>query len=83
MGLIGSDVGTDIGRKLRTLAFAGTGYMIVNYLVRQGWSVERALRIFAEHRPPGIYKEDYIRELYKYNHEPLCVPASLPDILAL
>ena len=50
--------------------------MIVNFLVRQGWSVEKALRIFAEHRPPGIYKEDYIRELYRYNHEPLCAPAS-------
>ncbi len=50
---------------------AAPGYMIVNFLVRQGMSVERALRIFAEHRPPGIYKEDYIRELYKYNHEPL------------
>jgi mRNA-capping enzyme len=46
--------------------------MVVSYLVRlQGMSVEKALRVFADHRPPGIYKEDYIRDLYKYNHEPL------------
>lgn len=48
------------------------GFMVVSYLVRlMGMSVEKALAVFAEHRPPGIYKEDYIRELYKYNHEPL------------
>ena len=44
----------------------------MNYLIRhEGMSVQRALRMFAEHRPAGIYKEHYIRELYKYNHEPL------------
>ena len=48
-----------------------SGYMVVSFMVRHGMSVEKALRVFAEHRPPGIYKEDYIRELYKYNHEPL------------
>ena len=26
---------------------------------------------FKEHRPNGIYKEDYIRTLYQYYHEPL------------
>lgn len=45
--------------------------MVVSYLVRQGMSVERALRVFAAHRPPGIYKEDYVRALYTYYHEPL------------
>ena len=45
--------------------------MVVSYLVRHGMTVQRALRMFAEHRPPGIYKGDYIRELYSYYHEPL------------
>ncbi|EIE27392.1 hypothetical protein COCSUDRAFT_34803 [Coccomyxa subellipsoidea C-169] len=53
-----------------THGFNRTGSSGCQHLVRS-MSVERALRIFAEHRPPGIYKEDYIRELYKYNHEPL------------
>ena len=42
---------------------ARAGYMVVSFMVRQGMSVQRALRVFAEHRPPGIYKEDYVREL--------------------
>ncbi|BDA47945.1 mRNA-capping enzyme [Coccomyxa sp. Obi] len=54
-----------------THGYNRTGYMVVSFMVRHGMSVEKALRIFAEHRPPGIYKEDYIRQLYKYNHEPL------------
>ena len=46
-----------------------TGYMLVNYMVRQGLSVAEALHLFAQHRPPGIYKADYIDALFKYNHE--------------
>lgn len=49
-----------------------TGYMLVNYMVRQGISVAEALHLFAKHRPPGIYKADYIDALFKYNHEPPC-----------
>ncbi|KAL5728633.1 mRNA guanylyltransferase [Ranunculus cassubicifolius] len=48
-----------------THGFNRTGYMIVHFLVRsQSISVTEALRIFAKARPPGIYKQDYIDELY-------------------
>ncbi|XP_078158081.1 uncharacterized protein LOC144553751 [Carex rostrata] len=47
-----------------------TGFMIVHYLVRsQVLSVTQALNIFAERRPPGIYKPDYIQALYDFYHE--------------
>lgn len=29
----------------------------------------QALQVFAEARPPGIYKDDYIDALYKFYHE--------------
>ena len=44
----------------------------MNYMVRHGLSVAEALHIFAKHRPPGIYKTDYIDALFKYNHELPC-----------
>ena len=48
------------------------GFMITNWLMRtRGMALAVALKTFAEHRPAGIYKEDYIRALYKYYHEPL------------
>ncbi len=48
--------------------------MLVNYMVRQGvgLSVAAALQVFAKHRPPGIYKPDYVDALFKYNHELPC-----------
>ncbi|XP_006663896.1 mRNA-capping enzyme-like [Oryza brachyantha] len=47
-----------------------TGFMIVNYLLRtQLSSVTEALNIFAQRRPPGIYKSDYIQALYSFYHE--------------
>ncbi|KAF3334263.1 mRNA-capping enzyme-like protein [Carex littledalei] len=47
-----------------------TGFMIVHYLMRsQVLSVAQALNIFAERRPPGIYKPDYIQALYDFYHE--------------
>ncbi|KAF9680005.1 hypothetical protein SADUNF_Sadunf06G0075200 [Salix dunnii] len=47
-----------------------TGYMIVHYLMRsQPMSVTQAIKIFAEARPPGIYKPDYIDALYSFYHE--------------
>ena len=60
------------------MSCARAGYMVVSFMVRQGMSVQRALRVFAEHRPPGIYKEDYVRELYRYYHEPLCARVLQP-----
>ncbi|CAO2839473.1 unnamed protein product [Amaranthus hypochondriacus] len=48
-----------------------TGYMIVHYLMRtqQASCVTEAIQRFAEARPPGIYKQDYIDALYAFYHE--------------
>ncbi|RWR85370.1 Dual specificity phosphatase [Cinnamomum micranthum f. kanehirae] len=47
-----------------------TGFMIIHFLMRsQPVSVSEALQVFAEARPPGIYKDDYIDALYKFYHE--------------
>ncbi|CAA6663422.1 unnamed protein product [Spirodela intermedia] len=48
-----------------------TGFMIINYLLRShpGMTVTEAIQSFALSRPPGIYKQDYIDELYKLYHE--------------
>ena len=45
-----------------THGFNRTGYMIASYLARtKGLNIPKALRTFAEHRPPGIYKQFYVR----------------------
>uniref|UniRef100_A0A7N0TN11 mRNA guanylyltransferase n=1 Tax=Kalanchoe fedtschenkoi TaxID=63787 RepID=A0A7N0TN11_KALFE len=57
-----------------------TGFMIVHYLMRsqllsltegklQVASVTEAIQAFANARPPGIYKPDYIDALYTFYHE--------------
>ncbi|KAJ8753925.1 hypothetical protein K2173_000179 [Erythroxylum novogranatense] len=47
-----------------------TGYMIVHYLMRSlPMSVTQAIKAFADTRPPGIYKPDYIDALYTFYHE--------------
>ncbi|KAJ7961298.1 mRNA-capping enzyme [Quillaja saponaria] len=47
-----------------------TGYMIIHYLMRfLSMSVTQAIKTFAEARPPGIYKPDYIDALYTFYHE--------------
>ncbi|CAN0909966.1 mRNA-capping enzyme [Linum grandiflorum] len=56
-----------------------TGYMIVHFLKRtQSMSVTEAITKFAEARPPGIYKSEYIDALYDFYHEPkpdnICPP---------
>lgn len=49
-----------------THGFNRTGFLIVSYLVeRHDYAVDAAIRSFADARPPGIYKQDYINELYK------------------
>ncbi|CAM6129287.1 unnamed protein product [Calypogeia fissa] len=56
-----------------------TGYMIVHYLMRtQHISVEKCIRMFAEARPPGIYKIDYIDSLYKFYNERRPEPLKCP-----
>jgi len=47
-----------------------TGFMIIHYLMRTHVScVAEAISIFAQRRPPGIYKRDYIEALYSFYHE--------------
>ncbi|XP_052175702.1 uncharacterized protein LOC127790300 [Diospyros lotus] len=47
-----------------------TGYMIVHYLMRTlSIPVTQAIKMFADVRPPGIYKPDYIDALYNFYHE--------------
>ncbi|XP_034827857.1 mRNA-capping enzyme isoform X2 [Maniola hyperantus] len=49
-----------------THGFNRTGFLIVSYMVEQlDFSVEAALLEFAKKRAPGIYKQDYIEELYR------------------
>lgn len=52
-----------------THGFNRTGFLIVSYMVeRMDCSVEAAILAFADSRPPGIYKQDYINELFRYVH---------------
>ncbi|XP_062014585.1 uncharacterized protein LOC133731157 [Rosa rugosa] len=48
-----------------------TGYMIIHYLMRTQpmRTVTQAIKDFAQARPPGIYKPDYINALYSFYHE--------------
>uniref|UniRef100_D3TNV7 mRNA-capping enzyme n=1 Tax=Glossina morsitans morsitans TaxID=37546 RepID=D3TNV7_GLOMM len=65
-----------------THGFNRTGFLIVSYMVeRLDYSVEAALAIFAVARAPGIYKQDYINELFKrYGDEEVTIQApNLPD----
>lgn len=39
------------------------------YITTVWLSIGQALHVFANARPPGIYKEDYIDSLYKFYHE--------------
>lgn len=65
-----------------THGFNRTGFLIVSYMVeKMDCSVEAALMAFAQARPPGIYKGDYIKELFRrYDDEDDAPPApELPD----
>lgn len=49
-----------------THGFNRSGFLIISYLVEKlDWSVDAAFRHFGLMRPPGIYKEDYIQELFQ------------------
>ncbi|KAG2485988.1 hypothetical protein HYH03_015311 [Edaphochlamys debaryana] len=56
-----------------THGFNRTGFVCVSALMRlrkdRGINVRRALQRFAECRPPGIYKDHYIKDLFAYYHE--------------
>ncbi|KAL5007034.1 hypothetical protein ScPMuIL_015840 [Solemya velum] len=48
-----------------THGFNRTGFLIVSYLVeKESWSVEAAVQAYAQSRPPGIYKQHYLEELF-------------------
>lgn len=49
-----------------THGFNRTGFLIVSYLIEiMDCAIEIALDMFAKVRPPGIYKGDYLEELYR------------------
>lgn len=60
-----------------THGFNRTGFLIVSYMVeKMDCSVEAAIMAFAKARPPGIYKADYIKELFRrYDDEDDAPPA--------
>ena len=65
-----------------THGFNRTGFLIAAYLVcTQDWSPEAAVEAFARARPPGIYKEHYIQELFVRYGDPTDAPSApaLPD----
>ncbi|RZF44276.1 hypothetical protein LSTR_LSTR006826 [Laodelphax striatellus] len=48
-----------------THGFNRTGFLLVAFMIEEyNTSVEAALRQFADCRPPGIYKQDYLNELF-------------------
>ncbi|XP_074655994.1 mRNA-capping enzyme-like [Tubulanus polymorphus] len=65
-----------------THGFNRTGFLIVAYLVeKQNWSVDAAVDMYRKARPPGIYKQDYLEELYRRYGDPEETPSAppLPD----
>ncbi|XP_065164847.1 LOW QUALITY PROTEIN: mRNA-capping enzyme [Atheta coriaria] len=65
-----------------THGFNRTGFLIVSYLVeKEDCSLPIALQMFAKVRPPGIYKKDYLEELYARYDDPEDTPPPpiLPD----
>lgn len=65
-----------------THGFNRTGFLIASYLVeKHDVSVGAAIQMFAQARPPGIYKQEYITELYRrYDDEDDATPVpGLPE----
>ncbi|XP_053998152.1 mRNA-capping enzyme [Hylaeus anthracinus] len=62
-----------------THGFNRTGFLIISYLVENdGTSVDAGLVEFATARPPGIYKADYIQELFRRYDDIEDAPAPPP-----
>ncbi|XP_063617921.1 mRNA-capping enzyme [Cydia splendana] len=60
-----------------THGFNRTGFLLVSYMVEQlDCSVEAAIIEFAKMRPPGIYKQDYLQELYRRYDDVEYTPAA-------
>ena len=64
-----------------THGFNRTGFLITAYFCEhEEWSVEDAVQMFAMCRPPGIYKGDYLKELFaKYGGGEVHPPPDLPN----
>ncbi|XP_051730120.1 LOW QUALITY PROTEIN: mRNA-capping enzyme [Ctenopharyngodon idella] len=65
-----------------THGFNRTGFLICAYLVeKMDWSIEAAVAAFAQARSPGIYKGDYLKELFRRYGDVEDAPAapSLPE----
>ncbi|XP_060947130.1 mRNA-capping enzyme isoform X2 [Limanda limanda] len=65
-----------------THGFNRTGFLICAYLVeKMDWSIEAAVAAFTKSRTPGIYKGDYLKELFRrYGDEEDTPPApALPE----
>lgn len=60
-----------------THGFNRTGFLICSYLVEKlDFSIDMAVSLFAQARPPGIYKQDYLNELFQYYDPDTQVPAA-------
>lgn len=54
-----------------THGFNRTGFLICAYLVEQeNWDVRAAIGVFTKARKPGIYKQDYMDDLFKRYGDP-------------
>ncbi|XP_057678351.1 mRNA-capping enzyme isoform X2 [Corythoichthys intestinalis] len=65
-----------------THGFNRTGFLICAYLVeKMDWSIEAAVAAFAQARAPGIYKGDYLKELFRRygDEEDAPAPPTLPE----
>ncbi|XP_034949982.1 mRNA-capping enzyme-like [Chelonus insularis] len=59
-----------------THGFNRTGFLLISYLVESNiFNLDAAVSEFSTVRPPGIYKKDYIKELYRrYDDENNALP---------
>lgn len=65
-----------------THGFNRTGFLICAYLVeKMDWSVEAAMAAFSQARAPGIYKGEYLKELFRRYGDEEDAPAApaLPE----
>ena len=63
-----------------THGFNRSGFLICSYLVEKlDYSIDMAVALFADARPNGIYKQDYLNELFKrYSDPSLPIPEAPP-----